>query len=95
MDIIYLDFKAFDKVPHKRLQKKSLGAWHPMESTQLDKGIFEEQITESSDNWEISYSAKLTSVILHGSVLDQILFLIYINELPEVLTASRKLFAGD
>ena len=48
VDIIQLDFaKAFDKVPHKRLLKKTLGVWYSRKGQQLDKRILDRQFAKS------------------------------------------------
>ena len=40
-------------------------------------------------------SSEVTSGITQGSVLDPILFVIFINDLPDVISTSAKLFADD
>ena len=46
-------------------------------------------------NGKSSDSAKVTRGIPQGSVLGPILFLVFINDLPEVILAFIKLFADD
>ena len=98
IDVIYCDFmKAFDKVPHKRLLYKIekygiVGNIH---------GWIESFLSNRTQcvviNDEISASAPVTSGIPQGSVLGPLLFVIYINDMPEVVDTDSYvfLFADD
>ena len=96
IDCIYMDFqKAFDTVPHKRLLSKlktycisdDLIGWINSSVTGRTQQVVM--------GGECSSWIPLTSDILQGSVLDPLLFVIYINDLPAIESTEAFLFAGD
>ena len=96
LDIIYLDYKkAFDTVPNKRLlsKLKSYGisgevwCW-------LEDFLYERKQKVCVGNGESSWG-EVKSGIPQGSVLGPVLFLIYVNELPSLVSSKIKLFADD
>ena len=98
LDVIYCDFmKAFDKVPHRRLVHKiekygiigNILGW--------TKAFLSGRTQCVVLNDVKSKIAKVTSGIPQGSVLGPILFVIYINDMPEVVDKDSivYLFADD
>ena len=96
VDIIYLDFrKAFDSVPHQRLLLK-------LASYGITGNILkwtESFLTDRSQVVRIgdikSNHAKVTSGIPQGSILGPVLFTIFINDLPDEVLSTCKIFADD
>ena len=93
---IFLDMsKAFDKVWYQGLLYKL--KCHGVEDkfyNILENYLFNRKqrvvLNGQSSSW-----LNVNAGVLQGSVLGPLLFLIYINDLPENLTSSTKLFADD
>ena len=91
-DVIIMDFaKAFDNVPHKRLLHKLQyygirGSTHKWIASWL---------SERYQKVVLDYQASDPVPVLSGSVLGPILFLIFINDLPDNIRSPVRLFADD
>ena len=95
-DIIYLDYrKAFDSVPHERLLNKLEAYGIKGEIHRWIRNFLIGRTQRVIVNGEYSEAASVSSGIPQGSVLGPILFLIFINDLPEILQSIVKLFADD
>ena len=96
IDAIYLDFKkAFDTVPHERLLTKlaAYGIKGKILNWIRNFLVGRSQrvmIGEGKSTW-----ADVTSGIPQGSVLGPLLFVIFINDLPQVVQSTTKIFADD
>ena len=95
-DAILLDFsKAFDKVPRKRLLLKL--DHYGVRGKTLDwvDAFLPNRSQRVVVDGVSSNSAPVLSGVPHGSVLGPLLFLVYINDLPECVSSDTGLFADD
>jgi hypothetical protein len=96
VDVVYLDFaKAFDTVPHVRLAEKLKAYGIRGSLLEWIKHFLSNRRQRVSIGGELSDWAEVLSGIPQGSVLGPILFIVFINDLPDNVTCSTKLFADD
>ena len=95
-DLIVLDFsKAFDKVSHKHLVLKL--KYYGINSTVIawiNSFLTPRTQSVTLEGFQSDHIA-VTSGVPQGSVLGPILFLIYINDLPNEIKSSIRLSADD
>ena len=95
-DCIYLDFaKAFDKVPHFRLGLKLEANGITGKLLEWLKDFLNNRQQKVVIKDTKSNPREVTSGIPQGSVLGPVLFIVYINDLPQVVNSYVKIFADD
>ena len=96
VDVVYLDFqKAFDKVPHQRLllKLKAHGIGNDVINW-IEKWLTRRRQRVIVDG-EISNWKSVLSGVPQRSVLDPVLFLIYVNDLEDDISSKVLKFADD
>ena len=95
LDVIIMDFaKAFDKVPHKRLLYK-LHYYRIRSTHKWIASWLSERYQKVVLDGQASDPVPVLSGVPQGSVLGPVLFLIFINGLPDNIRSSVRLFADD
>ena len=96
VDAVYLDLsKAFDTVPHNKLIHKLKGYGISCNVLQWISDFLYGRTQYVSVNGSQSTETPVTSGVPQGSVLGPILFIYYINDMPDIVECFIKIFADD
>ena len=96
IDAILLDFsKALDKVPHERLAIKLRHYGLKGNILQWIQSFLRDRSQQILVEGQSSTSAPVVSGVPQGTVLGPLLFLLYINDLPQKVSSTARLFADD
>ena len=95
-DVVYTDFsKAFDSVPHKRLLSKLYSYGIRGNLLNWIENFLSDRKQRVALGKHMSEWKPVTSGIPQGSVLGPILFVIFINDMPDTIASFKTLFADD
>ena len=96
IDVIYTEFaKAFDRVPHQRLLQKIKDMGIIGSTVNWIRSFLSNRIQCVRVEQDFSSWSPVKSGIPQGSVLGPILFVIFINDMPDTIDSMCQLFADD
>ena len=87
--------KAFDTIDHKLLLQKMLYLGFSTNVTNWFESYLSNRTFVVDVNRNISTAAKLTCGVPQGSILGPLLFLLYVNDMPQSIKSNILLYADD
>ena len=87
--------KAFDTIDHEIILRKLANYGVDQSALRFFASYLCNRSQKCSVNGRLSSASKLTYGVPQGSILGPLLFLIYINDLPNCLDIRAKMFADD
>ena len=96
VDVVYLDLrKAFDCMPHRRLLTKLQSYGITGKLLDWIEDFLADRKQRVSIRGSLSDWVNTTSSVPQGSVLGPILFIIFVNDMPDVIDSMLLMFADD
>ena len=96
VDVFYFDFcKAFDSVPHYRLLTKMRNMGIDGKTLNIVEDFLSGRTFQTYVGGAFSKYRNVLSGVPQGSVLGPLLFVIFVNDLPDSIDGISKLFADD
>ena len=96
VDLLYFDFsKAFDTVSHYRLLVKLEAMGFSKNMLNIISNFLGDRVMKVKVGDSVSKSKPVLSGVPQGSVLGPLLFLLFINDLPECIKNEVRIFADD
>jgi len=95
-DVLFLDYrKAFDSVPHKKLLEKLQDLGIQNNLLKWIEQFLASRTLRVGVRGTLSDIIDILSGVPQGSVLGPLLFLLFVNDLPDWVISSLKMFADD
>ena len=96
MDMVFLDYKkAFDTVPHKRLLYKVRKYGFGDIYINWIKDFLTNRKQRVHIRGQFSEPTEVLSGVPQGSVLGPLLFILFVNDIPDTVNAKVKMYADD
>ena len=96
VDLLYFDFsKAFDTVSHYRLLVKLEAMGFSENVLNIIRNFLGNRVMKVRVGDAASMAKPVTSGVPQGSVLGPLLFLLFINDLPDIIKNEIRIFADD